>query len=588
MTVEDPFAHLHEEGYASAYDRPLIGADSLVDPGGRPMDALTDWGLTLDPFEEGLRQRWFALDDRPMAEWTTPRDFDDAGATPARAPCCWTMLDPEWRRHEGAVWHVTHFDHARGPHRTVLRFGAANYAALVFLNGRFLGRHLGGSTPFCVELTEALHEGRNRLMVMVENHRRSDRVPMGHIDWFNHGGLHREVALLRLPPVFIRAAGFALTADGVGIAVDVTLSDPVDGVARVAIPALGIHADLSVAAGAGRVEIAAAPDRWSPETPRLHDVAVSFGDDVFRERVGFRTLAVEGERILLNGRPIWLRGVCVHEDDRDVGRVSTEADVRRRFGHARALGCNFLRLAHYPHHEHVARIADEEGFLLWSEIPVYWAIDFANPATFADAENQLRELIARDRNRASVALWGVGNENADTDARLSFMSRLAAAARAADPTRLIAAACLIDRVRFAIADRLAETLDVIGLNEYFGWYEPGFEGLERLLANSEPGKPVIVSETGADGAPGLRGTGLFTEHRQAEIVRRQIETLRRFDYVQGVAWWLLYDFRSDRRQTGVQRGFNRKGLVADDKATLKAGFHALAEAYAAIAGRKAD
>ncbi len=301
------------------------------------------------------------------------------------------------------------------------------------------------------------------------------------------------------------------------------------------------------------------------------------GDGV-KERIGFRTIETRGTDILLNGEPIWLKGVCVHEDDLALGKVSTEEDVRRRLRHARALGCNFLRLAHYPHHEHVARLADEEGFLLWAEVPVYWAIDFANPATLADARNQLSELILRDINRASVILWGVGNENADTDARLAFMADLAATAKRRDPSRLTAAACLINRQTFAIEDRLAEHLDVIGLNEYFGWYEPDFSGLDRLLANSDPGKPVIVSETGADALPGHRGAGriLFTEDWQASFYEHQLQRIAAAPYVQGVAAWLLYDFRTERRQTGFQKGFNRKGLIAEDKATRKLAFGAFA------------
>jgi beta-glucuronidase len=301
-----------------------------------------------------------------------------------------------------------------------------------------------------------------------------------------------------------------------------------------------------------------------------------------RDRVGFREIAVRGHDILLNGRSIRLRGIAVHEDDLALGRVTTEADLRRRFADARALGCNFLRLAHYPHHERAAELADELGFLLWSEIPVYWAIDFANPATRADAENQLRELILRDANRASVIVWGVGNENADTDARYRFMAGLAAAARAADATRLVGAACLIDRARFEIADRLAAHLDLIGLNEYFGWYEPDFRGLATLLSRSAPDKPVVITETGADALAGYRGSSatLFTEECQARIYREQIRLLADAPYVRGLCPWLLYDFRSERRQTRFQRGFNRKGLIAEDKRTRKLAFAVLAAHYA--------
>lgn len=235
----------------------------------------------------------------------------------------------------------------------------------------------------------------------------------------------------------------------------------------------------------------------------------------------------------------------------------------------------------------MAEIADEEGLPLWAEIPVYWAIDFANSDTYADAENQLLELIDRDRNRASVIVWSVGNENADTDARYSFMSRLAEAARRADPTRLISAACLINRRTFAIEDRLAAHLDVIGVNEYFGWYEPDFAGLERLLANSRPDRPVVISEVGADALAGHHGDKreLFTEECQAEFYRRQLEIVARAPYLRGFCPWLLYDFRSERRQTRFQRGFNCKGLIAEDKATKKLAFAVIAAHYAAMAAR---
>jgi len=407
---------------------------------------------------------------------------------------------------------------------------------------------------------------------------------MNHFDWFNHGGLYREVELLRLPPVFIRQAMVQLLPDGSlsTLQVVLQLSDPLDGVATLSVPALGLHDHpVPVRQGQARVTVAARPQCWSPARPALYDVTVHFAGDTVRERIGFREICTQGTQLLLNGEPLYLKGICVHEDDREVGKCSSEADVRRRFADAQALGCNFLRLSHYPHHEQVAQIADELGLLLWEEVPVYWAIQFDNPATLDDARNQLLELIQRDANRASVILWGVGNENADTDARYEFMRTLAEAAKAADPTRLVGAACLINREHFRIEDRLAAHLDVIGINEYFGWYEPDFDGLRRLLANSTPDKPVILSETGADALAGHRGgeRELFTEDCQAAIYRQQIALLRGVPWLCGMTPWLLYDFRSERRQTVFNQGFNRKGLMAEDKTTRKLAFEVLAAYY---------
>ncbi len=577
--AEDPFHHLHDEDYARPYAARECSAETLVTLAGRSVESLDgEWLMTLDLFDEGLRQRWFGLDETPPSQWATPRDYEIEAGEPVPVPSCWNVLKPEWTFFEGGAWYTRWIDWRPGSagERVILSFGAANYAALVFVNGQHAGGHRGGSTPFCIEATGVLRPGRNRLQVFVENRRRPDRVPMHHVDWFNYGGLYREVSLVRLPPVFIRSASAALLPDRRHIKLSVTLSNPVDTEAEVAIAELGLKAVVSIRGGHGETVVAAAPDLWSPERPRLYEVSFSAAGDEVRERIGFRTIETRGTEILLNGKPIWLKGVCVHEDDLALGKVSTVEDVRRRLRHARELGCNFLRLAHYPHHGHVAQIADEEGFLLWAEVPVYWAIDFANPGTLADARNQLSELILRDINRASVIIWGVGNENADTDARLAFMADLAATAKRRDPSRLTSAACLINRQTFAIEDRLADHLDVIGLNEYFGWYEPDFSGLDRLLANSDPGKPVIVSETGADALPGHRGAGrvLFTEDWQAEFYRQQLQRISTTPYVRGIAAWLLYDFRTQRRQTGFQKGFNRKGLIAEDKETRKLAFAA--------------
>ena len=228
-----------------------------------------------------------------------------------------------------------------------------------------------------------------------------------------------------------------------------------------------------------------------------------------------------------------------------------------------------------------ARIADEMGLMLWEEIPVYWAVDFTNSATRHDAENQLCELIRRDRNRASVIIWSIGNENPDTDARLAFMRNLAETAKALDPTRLTAAACLINHHKLKIEDRLAAHIDVIGINEYYGWYDEVFEDLAVIGRNSAPDRPVVISETGADGDH-EKGpeTGLFSLAYQAEVYEKQIATLRTLDYVKGMSPWILYDFRVERRQNVFQRGWNRKGLIAADKATKKPAFDILAAHYA--------
>ena len=240
-----------------------------------------------------------------------------------------------------------------------------------------------------------------------------------------------------------------------------------------------------------------------------------------------------------------------------------------------------MRLAHYPHSARVAELADELGIMLWEEIPVYWAIDFTNPETYANAENQLTELIKRDQNWASVIIWSVGNENADTDPRFKFMSSLAHKAKELDPSRMVSAACLVDGVNLRIADRLAETLDVIGINEYYGWYEPDFTKLIKIFENSKPTKPAIISEFGADGRLGARGTAddLGTEDCQLAIYRKQLDTIGKIPYVKGTSPWILYDFRCPRRLHELQDYYNIKGLLSADKRHRKLAFYAVRDFY---------
>lgn len=584
--AENALQCLHDEDYGRPYDTRTLTHETMIFTGGRAGTSLDgDWNFCVDLLDTGLRQKWFAMQPMPAEERTEPWDYDPYVGETVPVPSCWQMLKEKWYFFEGSAWYTRplDIDAPRDGKRRFLRIGAAQYECKVFLNGAFLGNHLGGSTPFFCELTEHLVPGRNWLMLMVNNTRTLDRVPMRNTDWFNYGGIYREVTLYETPRTLIRDLFVHLVPDGSDRRIRAEVVVEGATAARLEIADLGIARDIPLdAAGRGEITLEAAPELWAPDTPRLYDVTLTAGEDRVADRVGFRRIERVGDEIRLNGRPIFLRGISVHEDDAQHGKVTSEADLRRRFEHARALNCNFLRLAHYPHHERAAQIADELGLLLWEEIPVYWAIAFDNPATYQDARNQLCELILRDRNRASVIIWSIGNENPDTDARLAFMKGLADTARTLDPTRLTSAACLVNHARSRIEDRLAEHIDVIGINEYYGWYEENFEDLVAIGRNSDPGKPVVISETGADGAIGAGAPerGLFSEAYMTHVYEKQIETLRPLSYVKGMSPWILYDFRVERRQNVFQRGFNRKGLIAADKATRKAAFDVLAAYYA--------
>ena len=579
---------LHDEAYDMPYNTQSLNHETMLFVEGRESESLNgSWNFCVDLLDTGLRQKWFSLEKMDPIDRIEPYDYDPYMGEQVAVPSNWQMLKEKWYFFEGSAWYTRplHIEKRSADERKFLRIGAAQYDCKIFLNGIFLGNHYGGSTPFCVELTEALREGENWLMLCVNNTRTTDRVPMRNTDWFNYGGIYREVALYTTPKTIIRDLFVALVADGAynKIAVDIQVDGPAAGNVEFSIPELRIHASLTPDdQGRAKIVLEATPELWSPTNPKLYDVIARVDGDEVRDRIGFRQIEQVGANLRLNGEPLFLRGISVHEDDFEQGKVTSEADIRRRFKHARDLNCNFLRLAHYPHHELASKIADEMGFLLWEEIPVYWAIDFENPATFKDARNQLIELIKRDRNRASVIIWSVGNENPDTDARLDFMRSLAETAKAYDPARLTSAACLINHAKKKIEDRLSDYIDVIGINEYYGWYEENFEDLVEIGVNSSPDKPVVISETGADADISATGpkAGLFSEAYQTHVYERQIETLRALDYVKGISPWILYDFRVERRQNIFQQGRNKKGLIAGDKRTKKEAFHKLAAFYA--------
>ena len=580
-------ACLHDEDYRRQFVKQLR-SDGLLFTGGRSSQQIHDgWRFVIDPFETGLRQKWYSLESSPEKQNRDPWDYDPFVGEELSLPLSWNLLQPEFFHYEGSSWFTNQIELAPSDSKRIfLRVGASNYETFVFLNGEFLGVHLGGSTPFMVELGDA-QLGANRLQFMVNNARSSNRVPMQNIDWFNYGGIHREVEIFETPRDFVKDFFTYLVpeSDGHLVGFEVEVAGNAEEFVTVEIPELNFSIQIPIKDGIARVESYLDDLKlWSPEDPKLYDVKVFYGRDQVSDQVGYRDIQVQEERITLNGRPVFLKGICAHEDDEALGRVTSEEDIRKRFLHAKELGCNFMRLAHYPHHELAAKIADEVGMLLWEEVPVYWSINFASRETYDDCSNQLRELVKRDRNRASVIIWSVGNENADTDERLAFMSDLVEETRKLDFTRLVSAACLINHSDHCIEDRLISKLDVVGVNEYFGWYEEPIEELQAIFSNSRIRKPIVITETGAGAKAGFFGDKelRFSEEHMAEVYRKQCEVWPKLKRLCGVSPWLLYDFRAARRQNRFQNGYNRKGLIAEDKLTKKKAFSILQSFYSSI------
>jgi beta-glucuronidase len=309
--------------------------------------------------------------------------------------------------------------------------------------------------------------------------------------------------------------------------------------------------------------------------------------------MGFRTIETRGTEILLNGKPIFLRGVAIHaEAPYRTGRAYSDQDADTLLGWAKELGCNYVRLAHYPHDETMLRAADRLGLLVWSENPVYWALEFDNPKVLAKAEQQLDEEINTSRNHAAIILWSMANETPNTPARTRFIETEASHARSLDPTRLITAALLVRTEGHTkiVDDPLGQTLDVIGVNEYIGWYEGHPDLADTTEWKIDYQKPLIVSEFGAGAKAGLHGSKdeRWNEEYQAEVFRHQLPMLNKIPQMRGMSPWVLMDFRSPNRPlTGIQDEFNRKGLISD-QGQKKLAFYVLQKAYVDKTIGKAD
>ena len=588
-------ANIHNQNYEDEYLRHRLDAASLVNITGRKTESLNGkWNFAADLYDTCRRAFWYKEERFNACGGELPLDYDWEGWDRITVPSSWNTERTELRYFEGSVVYTRTFRYIpqMPGERLLLCFEGVSYRATVFLNGKIIGTHDGASTPFNADISDVV-QTENRIVVAADARRSPLRIPMENTDWFNYGGVYRDVYLVRLPPVFVKDWFVRLAPDGTfstvlaDIDVASTNGTPVNGTAALEIPELNIRQEITVQNGKGGAKIAVQPELWNPENPKLYDVEISFYAngmvvDTVQDRIGFRQITARGHEIFLNGKKIFLRGVCVHEDHPVLGKTTNPDLIRQTIRELKEMNGIYIRLAHYPHDRRFARIADEEGVLLWEEVPVYWAVAFCNPATYQDAENQLSELVLRDRNRASVIIWSVGNENADTDARLAFMSKLANRVKALDGSRLVSAACLINHEKLIIEDRLADSLDVIGINEYYGWYEPDFEKLPKILANSNPGKPVIICEFGADARLGQRGSvdDLWTEDKQKRIYEQQVAAFKKCPYIAGTTPWILYDFRCPRRLNRYQAGFNRKGLIDADRKAKKPAYYVMREFYA--------
>lgn len=592
---------------STAVPRPVAAADPplIANPDDRRTISLDgDWHTIVDPYENGYYDYRYQPSENGYfknAKPASPADlveYDFDRSPTLKVPGDWNSQRESLFFYEGTVWYKTSFDlRPREDSRLFVYFGAANYRARVWINGDKLGEHEGGFTPFNFEVTDQVREKDNFLVVQVDNRRLRHGLPTVNTDWWNYGGLTRRVRLVAVPRTFIRNYHVQLAPGSLDrLAGWVRLDGPRrrGQTVRLGIPDAGVdHEAVTDEDGFAAFELEAPLSLWSPEDPRRYRVVLEAETDRVEEEIGFRAVATRGTEILLNGEPIFLRGISLHEEAPfAAGRAHSRAHARTLLGWARELGANFVRLAHYPHNSVMIDEAERMGLLVWAEVPVYWTIQWSDPRTWENASNQLAEMIERDRNRAAVILWSVGNETPRSDERLDFMRRLTERARGLDPTRLVTAALernYLDSRTLMIDDPLGQYLDVLGCNEYVGWYDGLPAKAEDLAWKSAYDKPLVMSELGGGARCGHHGDAAerWTEEYQEELYRRQIAMLRKIPFLRGLSPWILVDFRSPRRHLpGIQDFWNRKGLISETGCKKKA-FFVLREFYDALSDRSA-
>jgi beta-glucuronidase len=570
------------------------------------------WRFALDSGGRGRPERWWMDTLAGDGEMPVPASFN--GVMPTR----------EARDHVGDIWYQRIVRVPRGwnGQRVVLRFDAATHRAAAWVDDTKVVEHEGGYTPFEADVTEHVRTGEEaRITVVVNNELSWTSIPPGYVqeladgrrvqvyfhDFFNYAGLHRSVWLHTTPRAHVSDVAVSTTevvgAIGV-IAYRAIVEGGDDHEVRVTARDAG-GAEVARAAGnEGTLRIDGV-ELWRPGAGYLYslDVEVLAPEgkliDVYSQPFGVRTVAVDGHRFLINGEPFYLTGFGKHEDFAVHGRGHDLAVMVHDFELLAWVGANSFRTSHYPYDEAVLDYADRHGVVVIDETAaVGLNLNTGTPILGTDQElptysdktisartlevhrQAIRELVARDKNHPCVVIWSIANEpdTVQPEAR-AYFEPLVAETRRLDPTRPVGFANFM----FATPDRdvVSDLFDVLLLNRYFGWYvhTGDLVAAERDLEHelrewAERGKPIIMTEYGADTEAGLHSltSEPWSEEFQTDLLAMYHRVFERIDAVVGEQIWNFADFAT---RSGIMRvGGNKKGVFTRDRRP-KAAAHAL-------------
>ena len=556
----------------------VAGQVAMINIQSRNVKSLNgQWNVIIDPTGVGeWQQVW--LEKKPQKK-TDFFEYSFDGGPQLKVPGDFNSQMKELSFFEGTIWYRKKIRYKiQSRKRLFIHFGAVNYLADVYLNGEKLGSHEGGFTPFQFEITSKVKNGDNSIVVKVNNVRQKNGLPGLGYDWLNYGGITRDVNLIETGETYIRDYSIQLKK---GTLNTVSGWIQLDGLQQeqkieIKIPELGIqYKTKSNAKGFAPIDFSAGLKLWSPENPKLYNIIIKSETDSVSELIGFRSIEVKEGKVLLNNNPVFLKGVNIHEENPyKRSRAYSRDDAMLLLNAAKELGCNLVRLAHYPHNEYMVREAERMGLMVWSELPVYQHIDFTDSTVPGKMERMLDEMISRDKNRCGIIIWSLSNETYPSASnRDNALVELTKKCRALDSTRLITHVINSQKYQnnnVEVWDPLYRYSDLVSINEYLGWYVPWHgnpaDTKWKFLC---PEKPVFISEFGGEALYGNRDrrtdeAAYWTEEYQAKIYKDQLEMFNTIPNLCGVSPWLLFDYRSlSRLQPLYQKGYNRKGLLSE-------------------------
>ncbi len=537
------------------------------------------WNCLPDLENIGIKNQWFRHETlKSMGK----------NLIPTKIPSSFNLIE-EFHLFEGVFWHYLEFNLDSEidfiNYDFQLKFNGVNYSTKVWLNGIFIGEHDGGFTPFKFVVNDSIKKDNNFLAVRVDNIRRKNGIPALFFDWFNWGGIYRDVNLLILNKSRVKEVKISteiLTLEKA----EIDIRYKTIGNLNLKWQIIDISDDLIIQNGQISLNSTEEkitvfvnnPKLWSPDTPFLYQIQMfeisseNSTELLYQCDFGMRQIEVKFGHLFLNKKRIKLKGISLHEEYMPYGRTIPYEKRKEDLERIKALGFNSVRTAHYSHDESLIKIADKIGILILEEIPVYWDCNYKSRKTFKLAAKMLRDLIKRDYNHPSVIWWSVGNEIPTHRRNCSrFIKRLMDFARMHDSTRIVTFVS-----RKLNSDILRRNADVAALNTYFGWYFGSMKMLSLILDWIHPpisNKPWIFTEFGAGAKYGFRDKSenppKYSEEYQLKLLDYTIRTINSKEYFSGWFIWIFRDFKSNHRSNEYQQGYNRKGIVSEKSTQRK-------------------